>query len=234
MRKMIRIILIIGALLICLYSQASGAELQGKTEGLEIDADQSEDLKEKVDGEQREEDLEDPIIFGKMDFRVPWFTMSPRVGYCYFMKTEIKPTVDVGERHALFVTYGFNFGGEGFSSEVAPVYIYEDSSNSFGEFHSLGLYLGVNWRWRFWNLVPSAGFGVRGAYLLGKGISYGMEVYGRVPLSLSWYFTPKTNLILELGFSYGATGVKAENLGVAALTLGHNFSVDTLIGMRFP
>jgi len=193
------------------------------------------DKEKNTDEDDKELDYAEKIkLVSNRDIHIPWFTMSPTVGYGFFMHSNLKPGVNIDNRHALIVKYSFNLGGRGFSSEIAPVYQYEESSNGFGTFHAVGLYIGINWRWRWWNFVPSAGFGIKTNYLMGENIEYGVEIYGRFPVSLTWYLAGNFNLILEFAPSYGVVGIKSEKFNLDELHLGHGFAIDFNIGTRFP
>lgn len=167
-------------------------------------------------------------------FRVPWFTVSPRLGYTYFTALDLTAEVSLAERHALTAMFGFDLGGEGLVMTVAPVYTLEPGVDNLGILHGIGVYLGMDFRWRWWNFVPSAGLGFRGSYLLGTNIEHGAELVGRFPLALTWYLSERHSVIFELGLGYGATGIQSPKLGLAHLQTGHGFVIDLLFGTRFP
>jgi hypothetical protein len=167
-------------------------------------------------------------------FEVPWLSFSPRVGYAYIMAANITSAYTISDRHALMATLGFDMGGEGMVMTLAPTYLFEAGAGELADFHSIGLYLGMDFRWRWWNLVPSAGLGFRGSYLTGESIDQGLELVGRFPFALTWYPTYTYSLIFEVGLGYGATGVVAPKAGVPDLQLGHSFIFDLSIGSRFP
>lgn len=214
------------------FSAFAASDRQNKKN--DADVSLGKEAKENPDN-SRDAQLEEKIeLISNRDIDIPWFTMSPTVGYGFFMHSNLKPGININNRHAVIVRYSFNLGGRGFCSEISPVYQYERASNGFEEFHAVGLYLGINWRWRWWNFVPSGGFGVKTNVLLGENIDYGIEIYGRFPLSLTWYLTSKFNLIFEFAPAFGVVGVKSDEMMLKDLHLGHGFAIDFSIGTRFP
>ena len=90
------------------------------------------------------------------------------------------------------------------------------------------------------------GFGVKGAYLATDGFDHAFDVYGRAPLSATYYVTRQLALVAEFGLGYGAS-VYAEppRLQVDPVTrrvrntagsphVGSAFAWDCSFGIRLP
>ena len=54
-------------------------------------------------------------------------------------------------------------------------------------------------------LYLGLGFGVKGAYVSNDGFDYAFDVYGRAPLSATYYVTRQLALVAEFGLGYGAS-----------------------------
>jgi hypothetical protein len=72
----------------------------------------------------------------------------------------------------------------------------------------------------------------------------GLDVYGRVPVVLTYYPAEQMGLLLDVGFGLGGTGYRPVYTqqqvqpGVAApqmdMQFGFTFQVDASAGVRFP
>ena len=90
---------------------------------------------------------------------------------------------------------------------------------------------------------PGVGLGFHATYLFPNDkVQHGLELMGRVPLGLTWYFLKYIGLVVEGGFLFGATGIRFKNDSAVpefqalnenteyAFTMGF----DLMIGLRFP
>jgi len=109
--------------------------------------------------------------------------------------------------------------------EIAPLFAIEGSGKKLsdlsvdtgqgvsgglgGDFIAIGGQLGLVFR------IPAAkyffphiGIGFHGAYLTSDSVDYGAELYGRIPIGFTWYWGESFALTAEVGFMYGATGIR--------------------------
>ncbi|RJO71742.1 MAG: hypothetical protein C4523_03905 [Myxococcales bacterium] len=156
------------------------------------------------------------------------FTLAPKLGYAYFAETS--GAGKVAKRNALSLFVDFDFGGEGAGFDLAFNYNLEDPELG-NKMHALGAYLGFAYRLHFGDWYPYFGIGLRGAYLMADWIDQGAEIYGRIPIGVTYYILEDLGLVLELGLGYGITGISAPGV---SFDIGHGFALDVMAGIRWP
>lgn len=158
----------------------------------------------------------------------PWFTVVPEIGYIFFPKSRMEVNgfkASVEARNGFAVKLHFDLGGDGLAFEMAPLFAIESGGitpdgGGFGELSSIDLSTGGSFKsvgaqtailYRFSvkkKFFPHLGIGFHGTYLLGKHIDYGAELYGRIPVGFTAYFSSKAAFVFDMGFMFGVTGVR--------------------------
>ncbi len=165
----------------------------------------------------------------------PHFTLEPKLGFIYLSRARMDDRV-LGDRFGLEVLFGLSLGGNQYSFEFDPIFVYEDGGSArLGDVVGGGAYMGMVYRLGNWTgdrFIPGFGLGIRGVYLWSSEIDYGLELYGRAVVELNWYLVKGLGIYAELGLLYGATGLKSD--AYPDLTMGSGFGVDILAGLRFP
>jgi hypothetical protein len=199
-----------------------------------------------------------PAQDGEDGYDFAWFSIAPELGYTYFAPATI--TVEgidfhVAARSSLAAKLHLDLGGDGLAVEIAPLYTWECGGGRFGNFHSVGAELALAWRFRLGSFYPGVGLGFHGTYIMGDDISLGAELYGRLPIGFTWYFSEYAALVVEVGLMYGGTGIRAKEIVVDTtpgpggpqspqqaannafatnVSFGTGFAIDTVLGVRFP
>jgi hypothetical protein len=144
-------------------------------------------------------------------------------------------------RFGTYVALTLALGGDGLGLDIEPYMNINSDVQAYGayaglkfDFHLLSrLYIGV-------------GAGLKGARLVTKGWDHGADLYGRIPLRGTLYFSKHMALVAEFAFGAGATGYESKAItvtnpanGVAiktspSLTFGTGRSWDMSVGIRFP
>jgi hypothetical protein len=142
-----------------------------------------------------------------------------------------KTTVD--PRNGFIAKLHFDFGGDGFAIELAPIFEIQAGGievktatlsglEKGGSFQAVGGQLSVVYRFKAGYFFPSLGLSFHGTYLMGDRILYGTELYGRLPVGFSIYMGKHIALVFEVGLMYGVTGIRTpidwENLDLLAGT----------------
>jgi len=96
------------------------------------------------------------------------------------------------------------------------------------------------------SLYVGIGAGVKTAYVSSSGFNYGFDVYGRVPVSATYYLTDQVALVAELGLGYGLSAYFSDKRTVvdpvtkrsakvdSNALYGKSFTWDCTIGVRLP
>jgi len=184
-----------------------------------------------------------------------------KAGYLFFGETEYEQVVPVTlppdissqlqkrvqpSRGAPTVGLELFLGnGLGFAWD-SEVYLMFDDSLVIGGF------MGPAFRFHIKRLYVSLGAGLRVGYLTDDSLDAGLDLYGRIPISLTYYVSDGLGLMFEFGFGWGGTGVKFKEAPVVpglspeqqaqfdALASDFNFqfaktgTFDGAIGLRFP
>ncbi len=212
-----------------------------ETTSAEATASDSGAAPEKPEAEEDEE-AEDPM---------GWIGIGVKVGLGYVGSSEIgmdaaslglAPTVNgmqVNYEHT-FVTPGrtgvqlaipINLGGGGFGWVVEPYF-------HFASYSARGVYTGPTFNLHLADpLYLGFGFGFKGAILKANALDFGMDLGGRIPVTLHYYLANDIGLIAEVGIGYTATGLTlkpAPGLEAGDISFGGAFSWDFGVGLRFP
>ena len=162
------------------------------------------------------------------------FTLAPKFGYLWFAETS--GDFKTPARHSFNLQLDLDFGGEGTGFDIAPYFSYEDvESDDYFDYDPLmavGLYFGFAYRFSIGSWYPYLGFGTRIGYMFGDWIDHGAEIYGRIPLGVTYYILEDLGILLELGLGYGITGLTGSTTD--DFQIGHGFMLDVMTGIRWP
>jgi hypothetical protein len=175
---------------------------------------------------------------------LPWLTFAPEVGYQFYSGGELEKAYGtrVPARHGVLVKGHVDLGGDAWAVELVPLYSWERCRGKVGNLNALGGEVNLVYRFNMTKTYPHLGLGFRGAYLFpNDNIKAGNEVYGRVPVGITWYFVKYIALVLDAGFMFGGTGIRfkenddPETSNLAGKTeYAFTLGFDALIGIRFP
>ncbi len=181
-----------------------------------------------------------------------WFSLAPEIGYLRFFKTTIdeKYNVKLPARDGFVVKGHVDIGGDGIAVEFAPLFAWESAGELFGNFKVLGGEVTLALRAEFGSFYPGIGIGFHGAGIFGNEcVKSGTELFARVPIGFTWYFSDILGLVFEIGVMYGGTGIRVKEvvnpssgdenkLNILAdggdMYWGGGFGFDVMIGLRFP
>jgi hypothetical protein len=135
-------------------------------------------------------------------------------------------------------------GGSGVGFRVEPFLTLADNAKAYG------VYAGPTFEFRVAPpLYLGFGLGVKAAYVKLDPWKYAGDVYGRIPLSATWYVVDDFALVFELGFGAGASAYYRERLGIMIpatsttlartvnkkdVAFGFARTWDLSVGVRFP
>lgn len=163
-----------------------------------------------------------------------------------------KIRLEIPSRDGVTISIPINLGGSGFG------WIFEPYLGVGKELKSIGLILGPTIVIHLDDpLYLGIGIDLRVGYLLMSDIDFGVDIYGRIPINLTYYVINNLGILAELGLGYGATGIKYkdmlipvfdENTGLPKIDfetgepemeeIGAGFGtavqVDFSVGVRFP
>jgi hypothetical protein len=157
-------------------------------------------------------------------------TKGTQQGAC----TPVMPTCTTPERNGVHVGLIFHVGGDGFGWDAEP-YIFHAS-----DVFSVGMYTGPKFDFHLANpLFLGVGLGAKVAYVAAEGWRYGADVYGRIPVHLTYYVAPNFALEVEGAFGAGVSGYATEPRDYIITTapefkFGTARSWDITFGFRFP
>jgi hypothetical protein len=172
-----------------------------------------------------------------------WLSLAPEVGYAFYSKGELEKDygTDINARNSFVVKGHVDLGGDKLALELAPLYAWEGCSGLVGNLNALGGEITLVYRFKSNNIYPGIGIGFHGAYLFpNDNVKRGVELFGRVPLGLTWYFMKYVGLVLEGGFLFGGTGIRFKDVEAVPGNLyenteyAFNLGFDLLVGLRFP
>ena len=95
-------------------------------------------------------------------------------------------------------------------------------------------------------LYLGIGFGAMSSYIASDGFAFGMDLYGRAPLSLTYYLSTQIALVAELGIGYGVTlfankartviepSTRDQTSVTDRAEVGQAFAWDWTFGVRLP
>jgi hypothetical protein len=182
-----------------------------------------------------------------------WIGVGLKGGFLYYGDATFNGTVyeygypvvkntGIPARAGFVLSLPVNLGGAGFGWAFDP-YL------GFGQVGSYGIYTGPTITLHLSDMTYLGfGFGVRfGAITVdfwGTRTDVGLDVYGRVPLVLTYYVADSMGLLVDVGFGFGGSGYRPyytqQQLapGVTAPQLqtqfGVTYQIDASAGVRFP
>lgn len=144
-------------------------------------------------------------------------------------------------RRGVNLSFPVQLGGPGLGIRIEPYMTLAAAAQAYGvylgptfEFHVVTqLYLGV-------------GFGLKAAWVKVDPWKYAGDLYGRIPVSITWYAVDDLALVLEAGFGGGASAYFGEVKDIvnpttgaklarkADVTFGFGRTWDLSVGVRFP
>jgi hypothetical protein len=181
-----------------------------------------------------------------------WLSIAPEIGYVHFFKTRLdKDRFDVplSARNGMVLKGHVDIGGDGIALELAPLWELESAERVFGKWSALGGEITLVYRGAFGDFYPSIGVGFHGSGIVGNVvIKSGAQLFARVPLGFTWYFSEYLGLVFEVGVMYGGTGLRmieqsgtsqeAQEItalaGTGDIYWGPGFAFDIMAGLRFP
>ncbi len=172
-----------------------------------------------------------------------WLSLAPEVGYTFFSKGELEEDYHskIAARNGVVVKGHLDLGGDGLAFELAPTYAWQGCGGLVGNLNAFGGEATLVYRFKSGDIYPSIGLGFHGAYIFSNdNVKRGVEIFGRAPLGLTWYFVKYIGLVLEGGFMFGTTGIRFKNVEGVPGTLyedteyAFNLGFDLLVGLRFP
>jgi hypothetical protein len=138
------------------------------------------------------------------------------------------------ERNGVHVGLVIHVGGDGFGWDAEP-YIFA-AKNAF----SVGVYTGPKYDFQLARpFYLGFGFGAKVAYVAATGWRYGADVYGRIPVHMTYYVGDNFALELEGAFGAGVSGYATEPknyiiTSAPEFKFGSARSWDITFGIRFP
>jgi hypothetical protein len=165
----------------------------------------------------------------------------------------------IESRRGVYLSVPLQVGGEGFGWMFEPYYsrasvgtlTLDASGRPTGSVDSdtaaYGLYTGPTVHFHVVrSLYVGVGAGVKTAYVSSSGFNNGVDLYGRVPVSATYYLTDQVALVAELGLGYGLSAyfsdprtvvdpVTKRSAKVDSNALyGKSLTWDCTIGVRLP
>jgi hypothetical protein len=180
-----------------------------------------------AEGEDRRLEVEVERTTFEEIWRFATVTISPQVGYLFFQKSEmgvggLKATVET--RNGFITKLDLGLGGDEVGFDISPLYALEFggiqagasdlstfdlSEGGFGaSYQAVGGQIAILYRFSIKRFFPHIGAGFHGTYLFGDQITEGTEIYGRFPLGFTIYLGKHVAFVMDLGFMYGATGIR--------------------------
>jgi len=177
-----------------------------------------------------------------------------KLGYLNYGKGSFEATVsgtkiktNIASRDGLTVSIPINLGGSGFG------WLFEPYLGATSQIKSIGLITGPTIVFHLVDpLYLGVGIDLRVGWLLSSGIDMGADLYGRIPITATYYVIPDLGIVAELGIGYGATGIKYKDMPAIDPTtgfpildsngqpkklpfgLGTSYQIDFSLGVRWP
>jgi hypothetical protein len=184
-----------------------------------------------------------------------WGGFGVELGYQHFSDASFDSGGDpateaiiggIPERDNRTIALTIDLGGDGLGLQLSPYYATGEIRQV--DLTTFGLFIGGMYRPHFGNVYPHIGIGLQAGYMSADIITYGLDLYGRVPLGITYYPLKNLGLVAELGLGWGATGVQyptqsievdtGQGISVTATSPDLEFGTTTLydvsIGLRFP
>ena len=179
-----------------------------------------------------------------------WLSLAPEVGYTFFSKGELEKAYhsEIEVRNGVVVKGHVDIGGDGVALELAPLYSWQGCGGVVGNLNAFGGEMTLVYRFRSDDVYPGIGIGFHAAYIFPNDtVRRGVELFGRVPLGMTWYFVKYIGLVLEGGFMFGGTGIHFKDVDPAPgeddpvpgnlhlhTEYAFNLGFDLMVGLRFP
>lgn len=191
-----------------------------------------------------------------------WAGIGVKVGVAAITPGKVKllgEEIQTQGRMGLQVAVPLHFGGEGFSWLIEPYFmqstIAHDLKNTAGNvvgsedvsLRALGVYTGPTFNIHIANPVYLGfGFGLKGAYVMNNGFDYAADLYGRIPVHVTYYVSRQFALVAEVGFGYGASAFADKpRVAIDAVSrtvrnmkddpqIGLGYTWDATFGIRLP
>jgi hypothetical protein len=172
----------------------------------------------------------------------PWgeFAFTPRIGYAYLGGqagyTSSSAIPFNGESfNCMQIKLDLNLGGKGAAFEFGPYYMLESAAINGDKLHGVGFYLGYLYSWliptkKAGVFYPGVGFGFINGFLTGDSADYGFNFIFRVPVSISWYPSKKTEVGIVLEWAPGFHTLGA--WGTKDMIMSYGFYTDLTLGVR--
>jgi|GEM_PF-6956759 len=177
---------------------------------------------------------------GKQESSEPrWgdFTLAPKIGYAYYQNLRNNTTIP--GRHSMLIQLDFDMGGPGSGFIFAPYYAMQTAKTTiFGKvrMHTLGADFGMRYAFKAGNAFPYIGLQTKLGYIFNNDlIDHGVELFGRLPLGLTYYILEDLGIVIETCIAYGTTITKG-GPGVLGTdwNWGHGLYTDVSVGIRWP
>lgn len=209
-------------------------------------------------GNPREDDIEDA---GKKN-PMGWVGIGVKLGMAGTTAGEATVKGYEGQtdsRVGMQLSLPINLGGDGFGFVLEPMltqssvdHATKDAAGVVNGSESvsllgLGGYLGPTINIHVIDpLYLGFGFGLKGTYMLNDDFDLAADIYGRVPVTATYYLNKQVALVGEVGFGYGASvfadkpSVMIDPLTQTATNVeddpnfGMAFMWDASVGARFP
>jgi hypothetical protein len=147
--------------------------------------------------------------------------------------TSIVRVCTTPERRGLYLGFAFHLGGDGFGWDAEPYFVVGASA------FAAGLYTGPKFDFQVSDsYYIGFGFGGKLAYVSADGWKYGADIYGRVPVHMTYYQSAHVALELEGAFGYGLSGYATDPknyliMSAPEFKFGRAYSWDLTFGVRF-
>lgn len=184
-----------------------------------------------------------------------WAGIGFEIGYQHFSDASFDTGGDpateaiiggIPERNNRTLALTLDLGGDGLGLQLSPYYATGEIRNT--DLTTIGVFVGGMLRPRFGSVYPHVGVGLQAGYMSADIITYGLDLYARVPIGITFYPVSNLALVAELGLGWGMTGVQyptqelevdtGQGISVTATSPDLEFGTTTLydlsIGLRFP
>jgi hypothetical protein len=144
-------------------------------------------------------------------------------------------------RRGVRLSFPLQIGGSIIGFRLEPYMALASAAKAYG------VYMGPTFEFRVADpLYLGFGFGLQVAWVKDDSWKYAADIYGRIPLRVSYYVIDQLALVLEFGFGAGASGYVSELRDVinpatgrriarrTDMTFGFGRTWDLSIGIRFP
>jgi hypothetical protein len=164
----------------------------------------------------------------------------------------------IDSRRGLYLSLPLQVGGDGFGWMFEPYYsratVGTTTTDTGGQpngtadvsLAAYGLYTGPTVNIHVAQpLYLGIGAGIKAAYVSSNGFDYGVDAYGRVPVSATYYLSNQVALVAEMGLGYGVSAYVSKPNVVLSPTgkvskvendaqFGKSLAWDCSVGVRLP